>query len=103
MGFQIVVDPSDEVDPITKERILKDLPSLVIDNPWEFFIAGDIPALRFESNDPTLGDTREIWFIHDGNLYRISMYASHKEWLDAWVRQVAQDWTFSPPETELEM
>ena len=89
MGFQMVISPFDEKGPITKERILEGLPALVMENVVDFFIASETPAIRFSSKNAQLGDTRELWFVHEGHLYQIQMYAAHKEWLDAWIRQLA--------------
>lgn len=94
LGLQIFITPFDEEGPITKERILQDLPALTMEDEVEFWIDDKIPALRFSSKDPTLGDTREIWFVRDGNLFQIMVYSESEEWLDERVREFAQDLKF---------
>lgn len=80
--FQIYVTPWDEGDIITPERIKKDLPNIVIKEPQQVILGpkqkeGIGPrALIFFSKDVSIGDTREIWFVHNGSLYQISTYKS---------------------------
>ena len=103
LGFQIVAFPVDDSAPsLTAETISRDNPSLPIEDPVEFFMPGEIPAVRFSSRDSSLGDTRELWFSRGGYFYQIRMYSAQHEWLDAWIRKLGQKLTFSlPPETDL--
>lgn len=66
LEIQIAVMPFDEEGPLTRERILQDLPDMVVDNPVQVLIGEkkDIPALLFSSQDEDVGVTKEVWFIH---------------------------------------
>lgn len=67
---QIFIIPFDEPVAISKERILKDLPNMVIKDERNGAVGGH-PAIAFLGKHETLGDTYEIWFTRDGNLYQI--------------------------------
>ncbi len=93
-GFQISITPFDEPfdsaqgksGPITKERILKDIPNMRIGNDKEISVGGE-KALSFISKDASL-ETLEIWLVRGGppaglptgkageagNLYQISAF-----------------------------
>lgn len=73
-GFEIAVLPFDEVGPLTRERILQDLPDMIITDEKDIMIGEEAPALAFESVDEGLGPTFEIWFIYGGNLYQARTY-----------------------------
>lgn len=85
-GFQISITPFDEPGPITKERILKDIPDMRINSDKEISVGGE-KALSFSSKEESL-ETLEIWFVHLGNLYQISAFASFEKQmmkiLDTW-------------------
>ena len=60
-SFQIFITPFDENGPITPERIKKDLPNAVVENPTPVKVAG-AQALSFVG----AGDgfkTAEVWFV----------------------------------------
>ena len=88
--FQMYVSPWDEDEDISVARIKQDLPELVISNPQRVVLGpkqaeGIGPnALIFYSKDSGLGDTREIWFIYESNLYQATTYKR----LDAMVGQI---------------
>ena len=67
----------DEPGPITPLRIEKDIPDIVIESPQEVLIGKDkkIQALIFFSKNESLGRTREVWFVRNGNLYQLTAYA----------------------------
>lgn len=88
-GFQIYITPFDEQGPITKERILKDIPDMRISNDKEILISGQ-KALSFISQDASL-ETLEIWFVHKGNLYQITAYTD----MDATLKPIIQSWKFN--------
>jgi len=48
------------------------------------------PALAFFSTDPTLGETREVWFIQKGFLYQVVTRKAD----DAWLQQLLSTWLF---------
>ena len=82
-SFQIFISEFDEPGPITGERIKKDLPDIVMENPLEILIGEGktIRALIFFVEDAALGKTREVWFVWPddpsvaGNyLYQITTY-----------------------------
>ena len=84
-GFQIFISPFDESGPITKERILKDIPDMIISNEKEILVGGE-KALSFTSKDElglpageAGGETREIWFVRSENLYQISAFSSFEK------------------------
>jgi hypothetical protein len=89
-SFQIFFTPyMDNV--ITKSRILKDVPSGQFTDPIEVIIGDGTHALAFFSKTE-LGETREVWFIHDGYLFEVTAY---KE-LDSWLAEIMKSWQFLP-------
>ena len=87
IGFQIYITPFDDGEALTRERILKDLPEAVIEEPLRVVVnpsapeEGRIQGLIFWSASEDIGRTRELWFIHGGFLYEITTYAHLDEWL----------------------
>ena len=88
-GFQIFIAAFDEPGPITKERILKDIPDMVISNEKEILVGGE-RALSFTSQDDLGGETREIWLVHGGFLYQIKGYKNFEEEL----LEILNTWKF---------
>ena len=60
-GFQIFVSPFDESGPLTAERIKKDLPNLVMENPTLTKVAGE-DSLSFIGSGGEF-KTAEVWFV----------------------------------------
>jgi len=89
-SFQIFISPFDEPGPLTKERVKQDLPDLIINNPEQRVLKNGAVALVFFSEESSIGETREIWFVHNGYLYQISTY---KE-LDSLVAKIISTWRF---------
>ena len=89
-GFQIFIASFDEPGPLTKERILQDLPEMKITEAENRVLKNGIPALIFFSEETSLGKTREIWFIQNGYLYQVSTTAA----LDSLVAQIVATWKF---------
>jgi len=89
-SFQIFISSFDEPEPLTKERILQDLPNLVMENSEQRVLKNGAVALIFFSEESSIGKTREIWFIHNNYLYQISTY---KE-LDGLVANIISTWKF---------
>jgi len=89
-GFQIFIALFDESGPITKERVLQDLPDLTIKNAEQRVLKNGAPALIFFSEEASLGETREIWFINNGYLYQIT---ATKE-IDSLVAAILETWRF---------
>ncbi len=89
VGFRITVMPLEGTSAeLRKSMILPALAVPVMRDVVEFKLNDEISALRFSTRDPSLGNTRELWFIRDGRVYRITMYAPHDELLDAWIRKL---------------
>ncbi len=80
MWFQMYITPWDEAGDLSVARIRKDMPSLVIINPQSVILGpkqkeGVGPhAVIFFSKDSGLGETFEVWFAFEGNLYQITTY-----------------------------
>jgi hypothetical protein len=89
-GFQVFILPFDEPGPLTKERVLQDLPDMIVKNAENRVLKNGIPALIFFSEEASLGETREIWFINNGYLYQIT---ATKE-IDSLVAQIIGTWKF---------
>ena len=88
-GFQIFIAAFDEPGPITKERILKDIPDMVISNEKEILVGGE-RALSFTSQDDLGNETQETWLVHSGNLYQISVFPSFEKEL----LEILKTWKF---------
>ena len=89
-GFQIFITSYDG-GLITRDTILKDLPSTTVEDPKEVIIGDGIRALIFWSDSPKIGKTREVWFTRDGYLYEVSTYAR----LDTWLANIMKSWKFN--------
>ena len=87
-GFQIFVVPYQH-DQITPEQFKRDIPSGVMKEPVDVIIDG-VRGTVFYSQDPVIGETREVWFIHRGFLYEIT---TPKD-LDRWVADIMKTWRF---------
>jgi hypothetical protein len=90
ISFQIFIGPFDEPDPLTKERILKDVPDMVIDDAQQRILKNGVPGLIFFSQESSLGRTREVWFVHNGFLYQVSTLAE----LDKRLAEILGTWKF---------
>lgn len=69
-GFQIFVVPYSGTT-ISDARFAEDEPSGVRTNLTTLMVDG-VAAAAFDSYDENLGDTYEVWFIHDGYLYELT-------------------------------
>ena len=87
-GMQVFIVPYGE-STISEERFHKDLPSGVRTNVANATIDG-VKAVTFNSQDSFLGDTREIWFIHNGYLYEVTTFAG----VANWFTPIIQSWKF---------
>ena len=88
-GFQIFIAAFDEPGPITKERILKDIPDMTIGGEQYIDIGGE-RALSFTSQDDLGNETQETWLVHSGNLYQISVFPSFEKEL----LKIIKTWKF---------
>lgn len=87
-GFQVYIVPYSQ-PLITEAQFRKDVPSGVRNNVNETTLDG-IRAVTFNSIDEYLGETREIWVIHNGYLYEITTFAGTGEWFTP----IIQSWRF---------
>lgn len=87
-GFQVFVIAYPGTT-ISNERFRMDIPSGVRQSEEVLTLDG-IPATAFMSEDATLGQTREVWFLKGGYLYEITAPLSS----DTWLENVLQTWKF---------
>jgi hypothetical protein len=80
--FQMFIIPY-ALEEITPERFKLDVSSGVREKESDITIAGT-RGKQFYSKDARLGETSEIWFVHNKFLYEVT---THKE-LDAWLRNI---------------
>jgi hypothetical protein len=71
-GFDISVEPINDTT-ITPERFNMDEPSGVKQDAHDIVIDG-APGISFFGFDARVGQTREIWFIHNHFLYEVTTY-----------------------------
>jgi len=74
---------------VSNERFKIDEPSGVRKDATTTIIDGVQGTMFFGSND-VMGDTREVWFIHNGYLYEVTTYKP----LGALLSQVMATWKF---------
>lgn len=90
VGFQVYTSPFNEEDTtLTPERLLREIPDLVIKEPGQINIADGGTGITFMSDNGS-GKTREVWFIHTGYLYQISAPISAQGIL----QEVLKTWAF---------
>ena len=87
-GLQIFVVPYNE-PLITEERFRADVPSGVRENVEDTTLDG-VRAVTFNSLDERLGETREIWAIHNGYLFEITTFRG----VGNWFAPIIQSWRF---------
>lgn len=87
-GFQIYIIPYRE-QQITEQRFKMDEPSGVRTNVTNGLVAG-AQAVAFYSTSAALGDTYEVWFIHNGFLYEVTTLKA----LDTWLQAIMITWEF---------
>lgn len=87
-GFQIFIVPFDGAQ-ITDDRFKKDIPLGVRKNIQNITIDGATGA-SFFSEDATLGETAEVWFIRGGYLYEVNTFKDRAEWLSS----IMSSWKF---------
>ncbi len=87
-GFQVYITAHEE-EQITEERFKRDIPSGIRKDLVDVTVAGAYGA-AFYSEDENLGETYEVWFIHNGYLYEITTLKS----LDTWLQSILNTWQF---------
>jgi len=80
-GFQITVSDFDEPGPITSSRIKRDLPDLIIKNSSLMTVIKGMEGFSFNSTDPNIGETFEVWIVQAGKLYQIQTYTEFENGL----------------------
>ena len=88
LGFQVFVVPYAEAQ-VSEERFLKDTPSGERVELEEIMVDGATGA-AFYSRHLLLGETREMWFIHNGFLFEVTA----PRLLDMWLANIVQTWEF---------
>jgi hypothetical protein len=87
-GFQLFITPY-QGQQVTAAQFKKDIPSGIRNAVTTTVIDGAVGA-AFVSSNALLGETREIWFIHNGYLYE----ATTLKPLDVWFSPIMQSWKF---------
>jgi hypothetical protein len=87
-GFQMYVLPYHETT-ISEERFLVDVPSGVRNDEKIIELDG-VSASKFYSKNTMLGDTVEVWAIHNGFLYEINTVKT----LEGLIDEVVRHWQF---------
>jgi hypothetical protein len=87
-GFQVFVVPYTE-PTVSEQRFKMDVPSGVMKEPTQVLIDG-VTATAFLSTSTLFGETREVWFIHNGFLYEVTTYKD----LDSWLASIMSSWHF---------
>lgn len=87
-GFQLFITPYTQ-EQISDARFKKDVPSGVRVSLTETTIDGATGA-AFYSESVALGETREVWFIHDGFLFE----ATAPKPLENWLGDILRTWEF---------
>ena len=87
-AFEVYVTPYSGTQ-ISAARFHTDEPSGIEQEPTDITIAG-VRATMFFGNNPVMGDTREVWFIHGGYLYEVTTYKA----LDQWLAGIMRGWKF---------
>ncbi len=88
---QIFISSFDEDIVLSAERIKKDLPKLVIENPTEVMIGGKVKAVSFTSTNNLAIPTREVWFVYNGYLYQISIPLE----IESAIGEILKTWKFN--------
>ncbi len=86
---QIFVSGFDEDIVLDEKRIKKELPDLVITDPKTVFI-GEVQGIAFTSTNSLSSESREVWFVHKGNLYQVSAPIAQAGLFDIMI----QTWKF---------
>jgi len=90
-GLQIYISMFDEEETsLTKERILADIPDMLIENDKQIKIANAIDALSFDSANEAGDKTKEVWFVYNSFLYQITAAAGS----EATLNTIIQTWSY---------
>jgi len=89
IGFQVFTMPVTGPLPTTVEELWNEMPDLTVTDLETSVIDGR-DAITFYSQDPDIGETFEVWFVHDGLLYQVMTYRH----LETWLTDILQTWQF---------
>jgi len=78
VSFQIFVILFEEREPLTPERIKRDVPDLAIENPAYINVDG-VEALSFYSREQNSEKAYEVWMVSKNWLYQVMINANQKE------------------------
>ena len=87
-GFQVYATPYSR-NQIDAAQFKLDEPSGVVKEQQDVLVDG-ARGTKFYGHNATLGDTREVWFIHNGFLYEVTTFKV----LDEWLGSIIQTWKF---------
>jgi hypothetical protein len=87
-GFQIFIVPYAGAQ-VSQERFMQDEPSGVRQSPKDITIDG-ATGTSFYSANAALGETAEVWFIHNGYLFEVTTLKP----LAGWLSQSMATWQF---------
>jgi len=91
VGFQIYITPFTDSDPvITADRVQQSLPDVVMQEAQPVQVSGSNQGLSFLTKDASFGESRQVWFVYNGNLYQISTYSSQSVLLE----KILTTWIF---------
>lgn len=91
-GIQIVVSSFDDINVLTKEMILADIPDMQITEEQSVEIGLSHKGIAFKSDNPAFnGKSREVWFVFQKKLYQVSTY----ERFDGLLQQMFATWKFN--------
>ncbi|MBI5405795.1 hypothetical protein HY972_02055 [Candidatus Kaiserbacteria bacterium] len=91
IGFQIYITPFADPDTtITAARVARDLPALAMRGAEIAQVGASSPGLAFLAEDPSFGESRQIWFVYKKHLYQVSAKSSQ----DALLQRVLATWEF---------
>ena len=93
-GFEIFVLPYGGRQ-VSASRFKMDEPSGVMQQPTDVIVDGlsaqaGTRATMFFGHNTSMGDTREVWFIHGGYLFEVTTYKT----FDVWLAGIMQSWQF---------
>lgn len=91
-GIQVLITPDPSDTDITPAEIQIDVPDMTVTNPQPINLGTGAIGTAFQSNNPSFnGDSREAWFVYEGNLYQVSTYATD----DNLLRAIFATWKFN--------
>jgi hypothetical protein len=89
-GFQVFTQPFDDAEPLTDARIRQDQPDITMERVAPVDVAGEQGVSFVQFQTPDVGQTYEVWFVHQGTLYEVATYAPHA----ADLKAILATWTF---------